>query len=124
MLLMELAQEISDFRSQHFLHQDRLGADHVDFDIPGAKRGRNLETDKAGTDHHGTPRSKRLGDKSPAVRERAEIMHVREIPARDLEPHRLGAGGEEERAVRLPAAAYQLYVPALYIDRRHACSQA
>jgi len=29
-----------------------------------------------------------LGDQSAAVRERAQIVHLREIAARDLKPHR------------------------------------
>ena len=54
MVLMELAQEISDLRSQHFLHQDRLGPDHVDFDIPGTKRRRDLQANEARADHNRT----------------------------------------------------------------------
>ena len=88
------------------------------------KRRGHLETDEAGADHHGAPRCRSLGDKSAAVRERAQIVHVREITARDLEPHRVGAGGEEERAIGVPAAIRQLYVPAPYVDRGHACAQA
>ena len=36
-------------------------------------------------------------------------MHVRKITARDLEPHRVGAGGEEECAIGVSAAIRQLY---------------
>ena len=54
MVLMELAQEIPDVRSQHFFHQDRLGPDHVDFDIPGTKRRRHFQSNKAGADHNRT----------------------------------------------------------------------
>ena len=55
MLLMELADEIPDLRSQDFLHRNCLGPDHMHFDIPGTERGRHLETDEAGADHHGAP---------------------------------------------------------------------
>src|SRR6185437_1136192 len=40
MILMELAQEIADLRPQHFFHQDRLGPNYVNFDVPGTKRRR------------------------------------------------------------------------------------
>ena len=67
MVLMELAQEISDLRSQHFLHQDRLGPDHVDFDIPGTKRGRHLQANEAGADHNRALCHQSAGDKRAAV---------------------------------------------------------
>ena len=51
MVLMELAQELSDLRSQNFLHQNRLGPDHVDFDIPGTKRRCDLKADEARADY-------------------------------------------------------------------------
>ena len=95
---------------------------HVD--IPGTERGGHLQTDEARADHHGAPRCQSLRDKSAAVRERAQIVHVREITSGYLEPHRVCAGGEKERAIGEPAAIRQLYIPAPYIDRGHACTQA
>ena len=67
MVLMELAQEIPDLRSQHFLHQDRLGPDHVDFDIPGTKRRRDLQANEAGADYNRTLCHQSAGDKRAAV---------------------------------------------------------
>ena len=99
------------------------GADHMHVDIPRAERCRHLETDEARADHHGAPRCQSLGDKSAAVRERAQIVHVREIAAGDLEPHRVGAGGEQQRAIGMPAAIRELYVPAPGVDRGDACTQ-
>ena len=54
MVLMELAQEIPDFRSQHFPHQDRLGPDYVDFDVSGTERRCDLQANEAGADHNRT----------------------------------------------------------------------
>ena len=47
-------------------------------------------------------------------------MHVRKVTSGDLEPHRVGAGGEEECAIGVPAAIRQLYILVHYIDRGHA----
>jgi hypothetical protein len=67
MVLRELAQEIPDFRSKHFLHQDRLGPDHVDFDIPGTKRRRDFQANEAGADHDRALCYQSAGDKRAAV---------------------------------------------------------
>ena len=69
MVLMKLAQEIPDLRSQHFLHQDRLGPDHVDFDIPGTKRRRDLQANETGADHDRMFRHQSACDKRATVRQ-------------------------------------------------------
>ena len=70
MILMELAQELPDFRSQHFLHQDRLGPHHVNFDVPGTKRRRYLQTNEAGADHDRALCRQSAGDQRAAVSQR------------------------------------------------------
>ena len=71
MILMELAQEIPDLRSQHFLHQDRLGPDHVDFNIPGTKRCRHFQANAAGADHDRTFCYYSACDQRPAISQRS-----------------------------------------------------
>ena len=70
MILMELAQEIADLRPQHFLHQDRLGPDYVDFDVPGTKRRRHFQANEAGADNNRTLCRQSAGDQSAAVSQR------------------------------------------------------
>ena len=70
MILMELAQEIADLRPQHFLHQDRLGPNHVDFDVPGTKRRRYFQANEAGADYDRTLCHQSAGDQSAAVSQR------------------------------------------------------
>ena len=65
-----------------------------------------------------------LGDKSAAVGERAQIVDVREIASGNVEPHRLGAGGEQERVVGVAAAVRELHLPARRVDRGDARAQA
>jgi len=55
MLLMQSANESSDLWAQYFLHRNRIGRDHMHFDIAGTKRRRHLKTDETGADHHRAP---------------------------------------------------------------------
>jgi plastocyanin len=48
---------------------------------------------------------------------------VGKVGAEHIEPHRLGAGGEEERIVGIPASIHQLHVAARRVDRGDACAQ-
>ena len=40
-----------------------------------------------------------------------------EIRPRHVEPHRLGAGGEQQRVIGMATAVHELHVPALGVDR-------
>ena len=93
-------KEISGVRPQNPLHGDRLGRRDIDLDIACAKRCRDFKTDEARADHNSPPRVPALGDKSAAVGERAQIMHMRKAAAGNVKPHRFGAGGEEKRVIR------------------------
>ena len=97
---MELADEVPDLRTENSLHGTGLPSDHVHLDIARAKRCRHLEPDEARADHHGLLKKPELGDQGAAVGERAQIVHVRKIAAGHIEPHRLGAGREQQRIVR------------------------
>ena len=59
----------------------------------------------------------RFGDQRAAVRERAQIVDVREIRAWHREPHGLGAGGEQQRIIRLAGTVLDLHVPIRSVDR-------
>ena len=120
MILMELAQEIPDLRPQHFLHQDRLGPDHVDFDIPGTKRRRYFQANEAGADHNRALCHQSAGDKRAAVSQRPKIMHVRESRPGDVETHRLGSGSKQERLIGVTAAIRELNLPGRRVDCRYA----
>ena len=67
--------------------------------------------------------AERLGDQRAAVGERAQIVDVRKTRARHVEPHRLGAGGEQQRIVGMASAVHELHVPPRGVDRGHASVQ-
>jgi hypothetical protein len=121
---METAEIISHLWPEDFLHQGRLGPDHLHVDVPGAKRRRDLQADEARADHHGALRHERLGDERAAVRQRPQVAHVRKVGAGNVETNRLGAGGEQERVIVMTAAVGELHAPACRIDRGDARAQA
>jgi len=51
-------------------------------------------------------------------------MHVRQITAPDIEPHRVGAGGEEKRPISQAIAMRQLDIPTPDVDRGHRRAEA
>jgi hypothetical protein len=122
-VLMELAQEISDLRSQYFIHQDRLGPDHVDFDIPGTKRRRDLKANEARTNHNRTLCHQSTGDQRAAVSQSPQVMHVWESRPGDVETNRLGSGRKQERVIGVTAAISELNLPARRVDCRYARAQ-
>ena len=91
MLLVQLAHEGAHLLAEHARHRNLFGRDDMHFDLARAQRGRNLEADEARADHDGALR--RLGalDDGAAVVERAQNAHMRQIGARDRQPHRLRA---------------------------------
>ena len=99
-LLVEFADELPDVRAQDLLHGNGFRRDHMHVDIARAQRCRHLEADEARADHHRSLRSQRLGDQGAAVGERAQIVHMSESRPGHVEPHRLGAGGEQQRIDR------------------------
>ena len=59
---------------------------------------------KLDADDDGALRVLRRGDDRATVGERAQIVHVRQVGARDVETNRLGAGREQQRVVRAAAS--------------------
>src|SRR5665213_630099 len=121
--LMEIAQEIPDLWSQYFLHQDRLGPDYMDFDIPGTKRCRALETNEAGADHNRTLRHQSAGDQRAAVSQSPQVMHVWESRPGDAETDWLGSGRKQQRVIGMTAAIGEMNLSGRRVDCRHACAQ-
>ena len=123
MVFMKLAQELSDLRSQHFLHQNLLGPDHVDFDIPGTKRRGDLKANEARTNYNRTLRRQSPGDKRPGVSQSSQIMHVWKSRTRDIETYWRGSGSKQERFIGVAAAICELNLPASRVDCRYARAQ-
>ena len=84
---------------------------------------RDLETDEAGTDHDGPARLCRLRNQGPTVRQSAQIVDLRQIAAGKGELDRLGAGGQQQRAVAMPAAVRKLDLPGIGVDRNRASTE-
>src|SRR6516162_11702323 len=103
-LLVDLAHEVADFPAEHVFHRPRFGCHDMYREPPLAQRRRDLEPDEARADDDRPARGRRRGDKCPAVGERSQMMDMRKIAAGNIEPDRRGAGGEEQRAVMMPAA--------------------
>jgi hypothetical protein len=122
-VLMELADEPSDIRSEDPLHRNCFAPDHMHIDVPCAKRCGHFKSDEARADHHGLPRCQSFGDKGLTVRHRAEIMHVRKLGAGHIEPHRLGASGEEEGTESMFSAVGHLNMPLVNIKCSDACAK-
>jgi hypothetical protein len=123
MIFMELAQEIADLRPQDFLHQDRLGPDHVDFNIPGTKRRRHFQANEAGADYDRTLCHQSAGDQRATVSQSPKIMHVRESGSGDVETHRLGSGSKQERLIGVAAALREPNLPGRRVDCRYVRAQ-
>jgi hypothetical protein len=96
----------------------------VHVDIPGTERGCYLETNKAGADHHHVPCYQSLGGKSATVRKSAQIAHVREVIARNIEPNRVGACGEKECVIGVSVTIRQFHMSAPDVDRGHMRTRA
>ena len=103
-VFVQLADELPHVGAQYPFHRTGFPADDVHVDIASTQRCRDLETDEARADHHCAARFRRRGDDRPAVGQRAQVVHVREIGAGHVQAHRLGAGGEEERVVAMTTA--------------------
>ena len=106
-LLVQRANEVAHLGPEHALHRPLLRRDDMHLDLARPQRGRDLEPDEARADHDGAARAARAGDDGAAVGERAQGMDMRLVGARDRQPHRLGAGRQQQPVVgqRLPPPA-------------------
>jgi hypothetical protein len=95
----------------------------VDFDIPGPKRRRDLETNEASADHNRTLCDQSAGDQRAAVSQSPQVMDVWESRPRDVETYWLGSGRKQEHVIDVAAAIHELNVPIGCIDCRHTRAQ-
>ena len=81
------------------------GADDMDLDVARAQRRRGLQPDKARADHDRAARAFGRVDDGAAIGERAQHVDMRLVGARDRQPHRLGAGRQQQPVVGNGVAA-------------------
>ena len=99
MLLVQLADEVAHLRPEHAFERTLLGRDHMHLELARAQRGRDFEADEARADHHRAFGAVGGLDDRAAVGERAQRVHMRQVRARNGEPHRLGAGRKQQAVV-------------------------
>src|SRR3546814_17870663 len=92
------------FRS---LHQNRILADDMHLDAAGPERRGDLEADEAGPNDDSALRANRSGYEVTAVSCGAQIVHMREGGAGNIDMKRARPSGEEERFVGAAAAVPQ-----------------
>ena len=128
MLFVEGAHEGADLLAQRPRQRHLLDVHHGHLELAGAQRRRDLEADEAAAQHHGARRTTLdgtraqlldLGDDGPAVGQGAQVAHVGQVAARQLETHRLGTGGEEQRAPGKRRAAIEGDSAPARVDRGH-----
>ena len=56
MVLVQSANEVAEFRTEHALKRPALRRHHMDLDLARPQRGRDLEADEARADHHSAAR--------------------------------------------------------------------
>src|SRR5438477_11589060 len=100
--------------------RERFRGDDANLEIPSTQRGRGLEPDEAGADHHGALGALGGGDYGAAVGERAEGADVRAIGTGHVQANGLRAGREQQRVVVERPAAVHLALLALRLDTRGA----
>src|SRR5690349_4270562 len=99
MRLVKGAKKLSRFWPQSPFHWNSLGGYDIDRDIARAQGRRHLEPDETRAEHNRAPRALRLGGDAAAIGQRAQIVHMREILAWKIEPHRLCAGSKQQRFI-------------------------
>ncbi len=117
-LLVDAPHPATHVRTQHLLEGNPVGCSNGHGEAPGPERRRDLQPDEAGTHYHGPLRRTGGSDDLVAVPEAPEQVHVGQVRPRDTEPHRLGAGGQQQPVVRYRASVVQLHFVRPGIDGR------
>src|SRR5262249_55196753 len=107
--------ERSEMPAENALERERFWGDDVNLQFPSAQRGRGLEPDEAGADHHDALGALRGGNDRAAVGERTKRVNVLEVGAWDVQANGLGAGREQQRVVLERLAAVHLELPVLRV---------
>ena len=96
MFFVQLAHEGADFGAEHALHRYLLRRGDVNLESARPEGGRHFETDEARAQHDHAPRLCRARDDLPAIGERPQGAHMRQLRAGDLKPHGLGPGRQQQ----------------------------
>ena len=116
-LLMQRAHEVAHLGPEHALHRPLLRRHDMNLEFARAQCGRGLEPDETRADHDDAARAFHRVDDGAAIAERAQRMDMRLIGARDRQPHRLGAGRQQQAVVGDRSAAGEDDVARLGVDR-------
>ena len=74
----------------------RTSRGDVNLESARPEGGRHFETDEARAQHDHAPRLCRARDDLPAIGERPQGAHMRQLRAGDLKPHGLGPGRQQQ----------------------------
>src|SRR5215468_2827951 len=102
--------------AENALERERFRGDDVNLQSPSAQRGRGLEPDEAGADHHRALGALSGGNDRAAVGKRTKRVNVLAVCARDVQANGLGAGREQQRVVLERLATVHLESPVLRVD--------
>ena len=80
-------------------HGTRLRRYDVNLQAARAQRGSHFQPNETSADHQAATHRSGMRDDRVAVGQGAQHMHMRQGAAGDIEPDRLGAGGEQQRSV-------------------------
>ena len=116
---MQRAHEVAHVGAEDALHRPRLGRNDMDLDLAGAQRRRDLEPDEARADHDRALGILGIGDDGAGIVERTQDMDMPLAGAGNRQPHRLGAGREQQAVVRHGLAVGERDMAGLGVDRSH-----
>jgi hypothetical protein len=95
-LFVQRAHEVPHLGPKHALHRPLLGRHDVNLQFARPQCGRGFEPDETRTNHDDAARAFRPLDDGAAIDERAQRMDVRLVGAGNRQPHRLGAGRQQQ----------------------------
>ena len=96
---VHVAVEGADLCAEDALVGQRERIDDRDLEAALARRGRELAADPAGADDHDPATGLQALAQRVAVLQRAQVMDAVELGARDRDPARLGARGQQQPVV-------------------------
>ena len=115
---MQVAVDRADLVPEHALERHRLGRDDGDVQAALPGRGGDLRPDPAGADDDQPAARVEALAQRVAVGERPQQWTPVEVGAGEVQPPRLGAGGQQQPVVAEPLAAVQRELPGARVERR------
>jgi hypothetical protein len=122
-LFVKRAYESTELCPEHGFHGDLIGRDDVHAQSSLRERGRDFEPDEARAHDYGPLRALRMLDDRFAVAKGAQVMDVRQVRSRHVEPDRRRPGSQEQRSKRERASILEPNLSPFGIDRRHPVPQ-